>query len=268
MALSFYTNWSNHDSSVTSLFWPSEASQELLCFQEDTTFYDTINPIFDTNYTNNLDFSGLFSSKYPVEPTSNVFKLELKYPNYHTFPYSSTFQHGNLLMEYTMGPELPSLLPPFLDSLTYQGSGSVVALPPWYNCGLQGQTQVEEISSVKVKKQDASNEERILTAQSLAARARRRKISKKTQELGKLIPGGQKMNTAEMFQAAFKYVKFLQAQIGVLKHMALLQESEEVLGNVEMQNLVNSALIQEKLYTAEKCIGPNTLQKPSNHDQH
>ena len=46
-----------------------------------------------------------------------------------------------------------------------------------------------------------------------------------------------------------------------------VQESEEVLGNGDMQDLVTCALIQEKLYTAEKCIGPNTLQKPSN-DQH
>ncbi|PWA58321.1 Myc-type, basic helix-loop-helix (bHLH) domain-containing protein [Artemisia annua] len=259
MALSFYTNWSNYDSSVTSLSWPSEASQELPCFHEASTFYDTINPNFDTNYTNNLDFLGLYSSRYPVEPTPNVFMQELQDPNYHTFPYSNTIQHENLLMEYTMGPELPSLVPPFLDSLTYQGNGSVAALPPWYNCGLQGQTQV--VSGVKVKKQDANNEERSLTAQSLAARARRRKISEKTQELGKLIPGGQKMNTAEMFQAAFKYVKFLQAQIDVLKHMALLPESEEVLGNGDMQDLVTCASIQEK------CIGPNTLQISSN-DQH
>ncbi|KAF8412766.1 hypothetical protein HHK36_000736 [Tetracentron sinense] len=48
---------------------------------------------------------------------------------------------------------------------------------------------------------------------------RRRKITEKTQELGKLIPGGNKMNTAEMFQAAFKYVKYLQAQVGLLELM-------------------------------------------------
>lgn len=46
-----------------------------------------------------------------------------------------------------------------------------------------------------------------------------------------------------------------------------VQESEEVLGNGDLQDLVTCAVIQEKLYTAEKCIGPNTLQKPSN-DQH
>nr|GFA20000.1 Myc-type, basic helix-loop-helix (bHLH) domain-containing protein [Tanacetum cinerariifolium] len=67
--------------------------------------------------------------------------------------------------------------------------------------------QVEEVSSVKALKQDASNEERSLSAQTLAARASQRKISEKTQELGKLIPDGQKMNTVEMFQVAFKYVR-------------------------------------------------------------
>ncbi|GJZ62693.1 Myc-type, basic helix-loop-helix domain-containing protein [Tanacetum coccineum] len=261
MALSFYTNWSNYDSSVTSLFWPPEASQELFCFHEDSTFYDThINPTFNPNYTNDLDYSGVFSSGYPVELTLNVLQQELQDPSYHTFPYSNTFEHGNLLPEFTMGPELPSLLPPFPDSLTDQGSG-VDALPPWRDCGFQGHAHLEEVSSVKAQKQDASNEERSLPAKSLAARARRRKIREKTHELGKLIPGGHKMNTAEMLQAAFMYIKFLQAQIGVLKHLALYPESEEVLGNGEMQDLVTCALIQEKLYTAEKCIGPNTLQK-------
>lgn len=59
-------------------------------------------------------------------------------------------------------------------------------------------------------------EEKRISAQSMAARVRRRKISEKTLELGKLIPGGHRMNTAEMFQAAFKYIKFMQAQVGVL----------------------------------------------------
>lgn len=59
------------------------------------------------------------------------------------------------------------------------------------------------------------------TAQSVAARVRRKKISDKTQELAKLIPGGTHMNTAEMLLAAFKYVKFLQAQIGILAMMDL-----------------------------------------------
>lgn len=63
------------------------------------------------------------------------------------------------------------------------------------------------------------------SAQSVAAKVRRKKISDKTQELGKLIPGGDRMNTAEMLMAAFKYVKFLQAQIGILAMM----DSQEVI---------------------------------------
>nr|GEV57271.1 Myc-type, basic helix-loop-helix (bHLH) domain-containing protein [Tanacetum cinerariifolium] len=70
-----------------------------------------------------------------------------------------------------------------------------------------------EMKSVKALKQDASKEERSLSAQTLAERASRRKISEKTQELGKLNPDGQKMNTAEMFPAAFKYVRISKQQI-------------------------------------------------------
>ncbi|KAJ0974500.1 hypothetical protein J5N97_016465 [Dioscorea zingiberensis] len=61
------------------------------------------------------------------------------------------------------------------------------------------------------------------SAQSMAARDRRKRISEKTQELARLIPGGNKMNTSEMLQAAFTYVKFLQAQVSVL---ALMQSFE------------------------------------------
>lgn len=63
-----------------------------------------------------------------------------------------------------------------------------------------------------------------LSVQSIAARERRRRITEKTQELGKLIPGGHRMNTAEMFQAASKYVKFLQAQVKVLQFIRPKQQ--------------------------------------------
>lgn len=63
------------------------------------------------------------------------------------------------------------------------------------------------------------------STQSMAARDRRRKITEKTTELGRLIPGGRKMTTAEMLQAAHKYVRFLQAQVGLLQ---LVQPNEKV----------------------------------------
>nr|XP_043627213.1 transcription factor bHLH53-like [Erigeron canadensis] len=95
-----------------------------------------------------------------------------------------------------------------------------------------------------------------LSAQSMAARVRRRKISSKTSELGKLVPGGHKMTTAEMFQAAYKYIRFLQAQVGVLQLMSSSLELDE-----ELQAMIKDPSVQEKLYVAEKCIVSQTLAK-------
>ncbi|CAF2122746.1 unnamed protein product [Brassica napus] len=124
-----------------------------------------------------------------------------------------------------------------------------------------------------------------LSSQSMAARERRRRIAEKTHELTKLVPGGQKLNTAEMFQAAAKYVKFLQSQIGILQMMQTtkkvitslqkqhykLIETLTVLSNevvvilqtqgitdveIETQILLESQAVQEKLSTKEVCLVP------------
>ncbi|KAF9621288.1 hypothetical protein IFM89_018505 [Coptis chinensis] len=103
----------------------------------------------------------------------------------------------------------------------------------------------------------SSNGDAGLSAQSVAARQRRRKISQKTQELGKLIPGGNRLNTAEMFEAAFKYVKYLQAQVGILEVMGSIQEkngTDQHIGGLE--TLIASPTIQEKLSSEEKCMVP------------
>ncbi|KAI4370919.1 hypothetical protein MLD38_019211 [Melastoma candidum] len=132
-----------------------------------------------------------------------------------------------------------------------------------------------------------------LSAQSMAARERRRKITEKTTELGKLIPGGQKMTTADMLQAAHKYIRFLQAQVGMLQLVHLnidevkpietfsfpknidecsncshcsrktkLQVKSEVPQCQSLSNigaLLGSQRIQEKLYAEEKCLVTNGL---------
>ena len=64
--------------------------------------------------------------------------------------------------------------------------------------------------------QSPANGEEKPTAQSKAARQRRKRISERTQALGELIPGAGRMNTAEMLQAGIQYVKFFQAQIRLL----------------------------------------------------
>lgn len=61
------------------------------------------------------------------------------------------------------------------------------------------------------------------SAQSITARERRRKITVKTRELGSLVPGGTRMKTAEMLHAAYKYVKFMQTQVGLLQLISSFQ---------------------------------------------
>ncbi|KAI3782800.1 hypothetical protein L2E82_12856 [Cichorium intybus] len=246
MTLSFYNNWSSHDTAYSSLIRPPSPSPELFTFHEDYTFCDTgFNPLFDPNYINNLE---------AINPSIASFTYRDRY----NLPNSATFDHEQLSQFYTKfttASELPSELSPLPE--TYQGSSFAATLPPWYDSGCGSRIdQVEESCNVQVKRQNVGNERGRLSAQSMAARVRRRKISEKTQELGKLIPGGHKMNTAEMFQAAFKYIKFLQAQVGVINLMNSILETEQVMRNGEMQALVTCTLMQEKLYTAEKCIVP------------
>ncbi|CAA6656431.1 unnamed protein product [Spirodela intermedia] len=96
------------------------------------------------------------------------------------------------------------------------------------------------------------------SAQSAAARQRRKRISEKTQELGHLIPGAGRMNTAEMLQTAFKYVKFLQAQIGMLDLAGsfspedLRERRSAPWGEAEPS-------LQEKLAAVELCVVPTMV---------
>ncbi|KAK9094614.1 hypothetical protein Scep_026083 [Stephania cephalantha] len=62
---------------------------------------------------------------------------------------------------------------------------------------------------------------------SVAARQRRRRITEKTPGAGKLMNWWNKMNTVEMFHSAFKYIKFLQAQVGFLQFMASIDQLEK-----------------------------------------
>ncbi|KAK7257019.1 hypothetical protein RIF29_30695 [Crotalaria pallida] len=102
-----------------------------------------------------------------------------------------------------------------------------------------------------------SKEKRTISAQSIAARERRRKITDKTQELGKLVPGGSRMNTAEMLNAAGKYVQYLQAQAQMLQLMDTLQQEEKAAPPTEdMHALLVSLSVQEKMYSEEKCLVP------------
>ncbi|CAN6457930.1 unnamed protein product [Victoria cruziana] len=111
------------------------------------------------------------------------------------------------------------------------------------------------------------------TAPSEAARIRRRKISERTRALERLMPWSAKMDTATMLENAFKYVKFLQAQVSVLKSMPAMSGpfiarfatpstpgvgGASILDGIPRQQLlhvlVTSPNVQKRLLEGENCI--------------
>lgn len=192
MALSYYTNWE------TEMNFPAQAETELL--QE--LFNDNFGFFSDTSCNDNIDhlFEPNNDFLYAAENCTPLLPNYLPPPTDHNFntplvefdPFH--IQKRQKLYDYDLNPVFPEVvLPDFLSA------------PPIYNGG----------SCETATKAPGGG----LSAQSIAARQRRRKITEKTQELLKLVPGGQKMNTAEMLQSAHKYIKFLQAQVGILDFM-------------------------------------------------
>ncbi|CAN0911637.1 Transcription factor bHLH52 [Linum grandiflorum] len=111
-----------------------------------------------------------------------------------------------------------------------------------------------------IPKFEEAEKKQSLSAQSVAARQRRRRISDKTQELGKLIPGGNKMNTAEMFQAAADYVRFLQCQVSIFQLMGESESDSAVAVDQELlRTIVTSDRIQRKLCSERSCLVPREL---------
>ncbi|PON48534.1 Basic helix-loop-helix transcription factor [Parasponia andersonii] len=108
------------------------------------------------------------------------------------------------------------------------------------------------------------------------ARKRRQKLSDKTRCLQKLLPWDKKMDMATMLEEAYKYVKFLQAQLTALKAMpnncpgadvSVMQSLngftdlddefaglERLTRNQLLQVLVNSPAVQTKIYSQGCCV--------------
>ncbi|KAI4322579.1 hypothetical protein L6164_022256 [Bauhinia variegata] len=113
-----------------------------------------------------------------------------------------------------------------------------------------------------------------LIPQSNLARQRRQRLSDKTRCLQKLMPWDKKMDQATLFEEAYKYVKFLQAQLYALQSMPSVSDSTLLLahkpgntatgvifGDLErltrtqvLQVLVNSPAAQTMLYAQGFCV--------------
>ncbi|KAG5552571.1 hypothetical protein RHGRI_010602 [Rhododendron griersonianum] len=273
MALSVYnSNWAplqhpNFPPEITNAaaFPPQpalpELDMELLAFQDHLFYHPddpcstSIDPLF--HYPANSDLNILPCLALPPPPQPPLdnsippqpFQCSYQYPKRQKC-YEDDYYDYCYYPEEELMPSLkpdgfvanpPLLIPEF--SLPSEIYGPVVPAFDYGGCGDQ------EASS-------GGGGGGSLSAQSIAARQRRRKITEKTQELGKLIPGGHKMNTAEMFHAASKYIKYLQAQVGILEFMGSAAHEESLLHTRQLQALASSPSIQEKLYSSDKCLVP------------
>ncbi|KAL0442388.1 UNVERIFIED_CONTAM: Transcription factor [Sesamum latifolium] len=274
MALSYYSNWGAFqqlDSDIISFIDPLQTEAELppdpLPFPNIDYLFET-NDLFYSESSNSLlyDFStntGVTPDNIDSFPTQ-PFSLQQEFEPYLHNPkrqkaagcgygqeiYTEMFNppHFNGLVPNTCLMQLQDYLPT-----------SEVVVPPLPDFSTPPGFSYSCDESPKKEASGGGS----LSAQSIAARQRRRKITEKTQELGKLVPGGRKMNTAEMLQAAYKYIKYLQAQVGVLESMASNnQENRESFeSDEELRVLLESPLIQEKLYSTERCLVPGSLSK-------
>ncbi|CAI9091767.1 OLC1v1026876C1 [Oldenlandia corymbosa var. corymbosa] len=216
------------------------------------------------NYTNidNTLYS-IFPENDYSEPYSDTKRQKLYDDGCYLNSSSSEIDDNGLLQSLCNGigffPDPPSLLSPEILSPAPLGSSFGCDNPPVFSIGSREMMNEKKGGSGSSNISNGGGGGLKVSAQSMAARQRRRKITEKTQELGKLIPGGQKMNTAEMFQAASKYIKFLQAQVGVLESFASLVDNQgngEEIQYEELNPLLRSSLIQEKLYSMDKCLVP------------
>ncbi|KAJ4829871.1 hypothetical protein Tsubulata_013130 [Turnera subulata] len=253
--LSSHSNWETPQSLNTDLDFQQEqppqlATQFLVDYSDN---FDLLNPFLDPSYDTNFfypeSYSTITSTDHllpnlsylydpPVLLSPNTFPPEVQ--DFDAYPHTKR-------QKLNEGHYYPDMTPTFCD-----GYASSTCSMPELQALAQFSTGRGSVENGKQKT------ERCVSAQGIAARERRRKITEKTQALGKLVPGGSNMNTAEMLQAAFKYVKYLQAQVGVLELMGSLQDCEEAVPTPELQILA-SATIQEKLYMEDQCLVPKAL---------
>ncbi|MED6209654.1 hypothetical protein PIB30_056839 [Stylosanthes scabra] len=290
MALSTYLNWDTLQNSMISEFCntnfheltaPEEYAADHYYHQyNDESFLFPNNFFLDPYFDLNTGFlhPDIFSSHQPqpsCTPSYDPFitlngLFQTESFNFNTLPPCSKRQkyfHEEQELEHP--PPLDQLTPPnfvdgFISNSSTLLSSEEVALAeelllptttPAKEFMVSELAQGDFCVGVNVESEKKCSE-RIISAQSIAARERRRKITEKTQELGKLVPGGPKMNTAEMLHAAFKYVKYLQTQASMLQLVNTLQEDEVAPPSEDLCTLVASPFVQEKLYSEELCIVP------------
>ncbi|KAH1051592.1 hypothetical protein AAZX31_08G164800 [Glycine max] len=269
MALSTYFNFEtlqipNLETNTFHEAMPEEVAapnlQQLFPYSDESFF------LSDALFENYIDPTGGFLYPPDVNPPydGDIFPT---HKDYKLLPCSKRqkccYEEQQRQQEHVYSSSLQEFTTPTLPSSFLDG----FVIPYDNCCSLQAEELQQKLFSetqygdtcVDLPCEKKGNE-RTISPQSVAARERRRKITKKTQELGKLVPGGPKMNTAEMLHAAGKYVMYLQAQVGMLELMNTLEQEDKAEPPPEnLHALVASPFVQEKLYTEERCFVPKEV---------
>lgn len=137
-------------------------------------------------------------------------------------------------------------------SLGHQQLPSLLSFePPQYTASVESPTPNPRLGKVSTR----------------PARDRRQKLSEKTRCLQKLLPRNQKMDMATVLEESYKYIKFLEAQVSVLRSMpreigggapGMNVVGVGDLGKLNRQQLlqvvVNSPVAQTQLYSKGCCL--------------
>ncbi|KAM7495179.1 hypothetical protein LguiB_029788 [Lonicera macranthoides] len=265
------------DDTLMSGTYSGLSFQSLLCSNQETTLmsspeynYSTslISPPASFGFLNN-NFSAISNPQvhfcstngnrnlYSVDFTSNskliMPKQEPLESSFHQLPDLQSFEHlpNNFTVAESSQKPIKSISPPTVDPYTLDSILSNFQVSKSLAAGKATEKRCQRVVS-----------------HSALARERRQKISDKTRSLQKLLPWDKKMDMATMLEEAYKYIKFLQAQISVLQSMPcdsssfITQNSRiNVFGGLEnlnrqqlLQVLVNSPVAQTMLYSKSCCV--------------
>ncbi|GMN58058.1 hypothetical protein TIFTF001_027158 [Ficus carica] len=252
----------------------------------------TLPPLFATDFA-----SPNLPPPPPPPPPSFGFLSDANIPpstlNFLLLPKTEPLSFGDMTTDETKSLPFPTPPPPPPFNFMFTGTDSSTAAPtePLLFLHLPELLSLDYFSSTTAAAEDysASSSSSITPLRKRAranpasqqppqppmvprgsalARQRRQKLSDKTRCLQKLLPWDKKMDTATMLEEAYKYVKFLQAQLAALRSMPAVVSSSSSstagggcfggLGRLNrnqlLQVLVNSPVAQTTLSSRGCCV--------------